>query len=492
MERILLTGATGYVGGRLLVALAQRGYAVRCMARRPEDLQARVPAGVEVVHGDVSEPETLKAALEGIGTAFYLVHSMGAGPSFEEKDRIGAQNFASAADAAGVQRIVYLGGLGDDSGELSPHLRSRHEVGALLRRGEPQLIELRASIVIGSGSLSFEMVRSLVEKLPIMTTPKWVQVLTQPIAVQDLIEYLVQSVTLEVATDRVIEIGGAEVVSYADLMRAYAQHRGLRRFIVPVPVLSPRLSSLWLGLVTPLYARIGRQLVDSLRHPTVVTDTAAETLFPSIHPVGVDEAIARAQAEEATEAGSSRWSDSLSAGNTARSWGGVRFGSRLVDSRSAHVAVPPGLAFEPIRRIGGETGWYYADFLWKLRGFIDLLVGGVGIRRGRRSQERVQVGDVIDWWRVEAYEEGRRLRLLAEMKVPGRAWLEFRVEAEDGGSNIHQIAIFDPKGLAGLMYWYGIYPIHALIFAGMLRRIVERARLSTPAPRSWAGGSPAP
>jgi uncharacterized protein YbjT (DUF2867 family) len=468
---ILITGATGYVGGRLLKTLEAAGHRVRCLARRPEVLRSTVATETEVMQGDVLNPNSLLPALEGVDTAYYLVHSMGSSGAFEEEDRRAARNFAEAAHRTGVRRIIYLGGLADRNNPLSSHLRSRHEVGDVLRESGIPVIEFRASIVIGSGSLSFEMIRALVERLPIMITPKWVSVLAQPIAIDDLLAYLLAALQLPVEEHRIFEIGGAEQVSYGDLMREYARQRGLPRLMIRVPVLTPRLSSLWLGLVTPLYARVGRKIVDSICHPTIVGDTTALRTFP-IRPIGMSEAVARALRNEDHEFAQTRWSDALSSGGPPTSWGGVRFGSRLVDSRVARVPVSPTAAFAPIRRIGGATGWYYGNWLWRLRGLLDLLLGGVGVRRGRADPERLRVGDTLDWWRVEAFEPDRRLRLWAEMKLPGRAWLEFEVEGNTHSSTIRQTAIFDPVGLSGLAYWYMIYPLHQLIFAGMLRGIV--------------------
>ncbi|MGE0685026.1 MAG: SDR family oxidoreductase [Candidatus Binatia bacterium] len=471
---ILLTGATGYVGGRLLKVLEAERRLVRCLARRPEFLRSTATTETEVVQGDVLAPDTLLSALEGVHTAYYLVHSMGSSGAFEEEDRRAARNFAEAAHRTGVRRIIYLGGLAHQSDTLSPHLRSRHEVGELLQESGVPVIEFRASIVIGSGSLSFEMLRALVERLPIMITPRWVSVLAQPIAIDDLLAYLLAALDLPIQENRIFEIGGAEQVSYGDLMREYARQRGLPRLMIRVPVLTPRLSSLWLGLVTPLYARVGRKIVDSIRHPTIVHDTMALHAFP-IRPMGMREAIARALRNEDSDFAQTRWSDALSSGGPAASWGGVRFGSRIVDSRVVQLPVPPPVAFAPIRRIGGTTGWYYADWLWRLRGLLDLLFGGVGVRRGRRDPERLRVGETVDWWRVEAFEPDRRLRLWAEMKLPGRAWLEFEVEGDTYSSTIRQTAIFDPVGLSGLAYWYLVYPLHQLIFAGMLRGIAGEA-----------------
>jgi len=471
---ILLTGPTGYVGGRLRPLLERRGPALRCLARRPERLAGRSASSTQVVAGDVLEPQTLGPALQGVHTAFYLVHSMGSGLDFEERDREGARNFAAAARAAGVRRIVYLGGLAHGEG-LSPHLRSRHEVGELLRESGVPVLEFRASIVLGSGSLSFEMIRALVERLPVMITPRWVEELAQPIAIEDLLDYLVASLDVPLESSRVIEIGGADRVSYGDLMREYARQRGLRRWMIRVPVLTPHLSSLWLGLVTPIYARVGRKLIASIKHSSVVRDDAARELF-DIEPRGMPAAIRTAIEEEEREIVESRWYDAFSSGGEARGWAGVHFRNRLVDARERAVAASPAEAFAPIRRIGGATGWYAYDWLWKLRGFLDLLVGGVGIRRGRPSAEELHVGDAVDFWRVERYEPDRLLRLHAEMKLPGRAWLEFEVQPDGAsGATIRQTALYDPVGLLGLAYWYLIYPLHRLVFARMLDNIARAA-----------------
>ena len=469
----LLTGATGYIGGRLLKALEHSGRLVRCLARRPEFLQARVRRQTEVVAGDCLERSTLGPALAGVDTAYYLVHSMGSAGEFEEQDRTAARNFAAAARDCGIRRIIYLGGLGDvDSPFLSPHLRSRQEVGELLRQSGVPVIEFRASIVIGSGSLSFEMIRALVQRLPVMICPRWVAVKAQPIAIEDLLEYLVQALNLPLGESRVFEIGGADQVSYGDIMREYVSQCGLRRAMISVPVLTPRLSSLWLGLVTPVYARVGGKLIDSLRNPTLVKSPSALATF-AIRPRGLRDAIERALRNEDQEFAETRWSDALSSAGPKRSRGGVRFGTRIVDSRTAEVNVPPVLAFRPIQRIGGSNGWYFADILWRIRGFLDLLAGGVGLRRGRRDPEHLSVGDALDFWRVEAIEPGRRVRLLAEMKLPGRAWLEFEVKGDASSSTIRQTAIFDPLGFFGLLYWYALYPVHQWMFAGMLRGIVN-------------------
>jgi len=441
---------------------------VRCIARRPQALRSRAGVDTEVVFGDCFQPESLNAALAGVHTAYYLVHSMGSADSFEEKDRQAASNFATAAHQAKVQRIIYLGGLGE--GALSPHLKSRQEVGEALRSTGVEVIEFRASIVIGSGSLSFEIIRALVERLPVMICPAWVSIDAQPIGIEDLVSYLVAALDLPTSVGGIIEIGGADRVSYEAIMREYARQRSLRRVMISVPVLTPRLSSLWLGLVTPVYARIGRKLIDSIRNPTVVRDPSALKLFP-VRPQGVREIIARAIVNEDREFAATQWSDALSSRGEESNWGGVRFGNRIVDSREVSVNCSAACAFRPIRRIGGKTGWYYSDRLWQVRGFLDLVFGGVGVRRGRRDPEMLQVGDAVDFWRVEAFEKNKKLLLAAEMKLPGRAWLEFAVEDKGATSLIRQTAIFDPIGVAGLMYWYVLYPMHKLIFANMLRAI---------------------
>jgi uncharacterized protein YbjT (DUF2867 family) len=468
---ILLTGATGYVGGRLLHALLERGEQVRCFARRPEAVPPA--AGLEVLGGDVLDARALRRALEGIHTAYYLVHAMGSPREFEELDRRAATTFAEAAREAGVRRIVYLGGLGEGA-RLSSHLASRQEVGRLLASSKVETIELRASVILGSGSLSFELVRSLTERLPVLVTPRWVWTRAQPIAIEDVIAYLLAALDLEPRGSEVFEIGGAEVATYGELMREYARQRGLRRLFVRVPVLTPRLSSLWLGLVTPLYARVGRKLIESLPNETVVRNPSAHERF-DVRPRGYREGIARSLANEDREFAETRWSDALSAGERGGRSRGRPTHGRFVDSRTLEVPVPPACAFAPIRRIGGLRGWYYADALWSLRGFVDLLAGGVGLRRGRRDPETPVVGSALDFWRVQAYEPDRLLRLQAEMRMPGRAWLVFEVERDGERSSIRQTAIFDPVGLAGLAYWYALLPLHALVFRGMLKGIARQA-----------------
>ncbi|MFO0945158.1 MAG: DUF2867 domain-containing protein [Planctomycetota bacterium] len=470
----LITGATGYVGKRLLRVLEEEGVRARCLARRPEQLATRVRPGTEIVEGDALDASSLGRAMQGVETAYYMIHSMGTGTSFEAMDREAASNFGAAAASAGVRRIIYLGGLGDSSESLSRHLQSRQEVGEILRASGVQVIEFRASIVIGSGSLSFEMIRALVERLPVMVAPRWVSVLAQPIAIDDVLAYLCQAREIKLTGNPIVEIGGRDQVSYGDLMQEYARQRGLRRLIIPVPVLTPRLSSLWLGLVTPLYARVGRALVDSIRHPTVVKDEESARAF-RVTPMGYREAIAAALRNEDREIAESRWSDAVSSSGSVRHWNAGSFAPRLMDARTLDVPCPTNRLFAVVERIGGTNGWYYANWLWSLRGAMDLVVGGVGMRRGRPNPDSVQVGDTLDCWRVEAIEPGHFLRLSAEMKLPGRAWLEFEVTPQGGVSRLHQTAIFDPVGVAGRLYWYLVYPLHQIVFEGMIRAIANRA-----------------
>ena len=475
---ILVTGASGYVGGRLVPALEEGGARVRCLARKPQYLAGRFSSRTDVVAGDVLDPDSLRKALQGVDAAYYLVHSMGSKEDFGEQDRVGARNFARAAREQGVRRVIYLGGLAGD-GRLSPHLASRLEVGRILASEGVSTLEFRASIIIGSGSLSFELLRSLVNKLPVMVTPRWVGTAAQPIAIDDVIAYLIHGLDIEHEGSAVFEIGGPRRVTYGELMREYARQAGVRRVMIPVPLLSPRLSSLWLGLVTPVYARVGRKLVTSLRNETVVRDTAALERFP-VRPLDVGEAIASALREEDREMAGTRWSDAVSSSGRQPLWGGKRFGSRIVDRQQAVVRADAAGAFAPIQRIGGSRGWYFANWLWAWRGAVDLLAGGVGMRRGRRHPVDVRPGDPLDFWRVEAFEPNRLLHLQAEMKVPGRAWLQFEVEPVEEGSRITQTAVFDPLGLGGLLYWYGLYPIHWLIFRGMLRGIARRGHSQCP------------
>jgi uncharacterized protein YbjT (DUF2867 family) len=466
---ILLTGATGYIGGRLLRVLEEQGSRVRCIARRPEYLKPRVGVQTEVVPGDLLDPFSLERALEGVQTTYYLVHSMSSSGNFEEKDRLAARNFASAAQSAGVSRIIYMGGLAHGE-DLSPHLASRLEVGRILRESGLPTVEFRASVIIGSGSLSFELVRGLVEHLPVMLTPRWVRTLAQPIAVEDVIAYLAAALERPIKGSEVFEIGGAQKVSYSGIMKEYARQRGLHRLFIRVPFLTPNLSSLWLTLITPLYAQVGRKLLEGVRNDSTVHDQRAFEAFP-IRPRGIAEAVSRALVNEDEEFAQTHWADSLADPSLERHWGGVTFRRRKLDSYSIMIHADPEEIFPHIQCVGGKRGWYSHGYLWWLRGLADQLFGGVGIRRGRRDPACVLPGDRLDFWRVELVEEPRLLRMFSEMKMPGRAWLQVEINPLNGCSRITLTAIYDPVGLLGEIYWHAVYPLHGLVFNGMLREM---------------------
>lgn len=404
--------------------------------------------------------------------AFYLVHSMAGGNNFEERDMLAARNFATAARAAGVQRIVYLGGLGDPDTALSGHLRSRQETGAVLRAGGVPVTEFRAPVIVGAGSLSFEIIRYLTERLPVMICPRWLYKRAQPIAVHNVLDYLVAALETPESVGRIIEIGGADLMTYGDMLRGYATARGLKRWLVPVPVLTPRLSSYWVHLVTPVPAVIARPLIQGLRNDVLVRDDTARRLFPGIKPLDFATSLRLALANLETGQVESAWSDALasSLGDNPPAALATHEGI-IFERRQLTVAAPAPAVFRAFTRLGGTTGWLCLNWAWRLRGLIDRLLGGVGLRRGRRDPQELRVGDAVDFWRVEAVELNRLLRLRAEMKVPGRAWLEFRVEPIDAGtSRLSQTAFFAPRGLSGLLYWYFLYPIHAVIFSGLVKR----------------------
>ncbi|MGA2717261.1 MAG: SDR family oxidoreductase [Bryobacteraceae bacterium] len=453
----LLTGATGYIGGRLLRRLQRDGEPVRCLCRNPEALAWSAATGTELVRGDLLQPASLGNAFSGIDTAFYLVHSMNSGEEFEAEERNAASNFALAAREAGVRRIIYLGGLAHGAG-LSPHMRSRAETGNILRSSGVPVVELQASI-------------------------GWVNTAAQPIAIEDVIEYLVAAARLPTTSNLTFEIGGADVTSYAGIMYEYARQRNLRRWILRVPFLSLSLSSRWLTLITPVYAAIGRCLIESVRNPSVVRSPAALEAF-DIKPMGITRAIERALTNEDCDVAETRWCDARAQGENFAAQREPAH-NLLVNEQTVRVPLSPMQAFAPIRRIGGRTGWYFGNVLWKIRGLIDLMIGGVGMRRGRPDPETPFPGSTLDFWRVEFYEPGRRLRLFAEMKLPGRAWLEFCAEPDGSSTVIRQLAQFEPRGLAGMLYWYLLRPVHALMFRGMLRRITVRLTMDSPLTSSF-------
>lgn len=483
---VAVTGASGYIGGRLVGELLDAGYRVRCLVRTPAKLDAAPWRDrVEVVRADV-EPDgatDLAAALEGCDALHYLVHGIGASADWEARDRSAATNVRVAAERAGVRRIVYLGGLGASGGdqpELSPHLESRHEVGRVLAAGPVPVTELRAAVVIGSGSASFEMLRYLVEVLPIMVTPRWVATRCQPIAVRDVLRYLVEVLGAPATAGRVLEIGGPDVLTYREMMAIYAEEAGLRRRkVIPVPVLSPGLSSRWVGLVTPLPRSLAMPLVDSLVNDVVVHDPAVLDLLPGpllSYRNAVRLALGRIARHEVptTWAGAELTGRHLAAAMpTDPDWSG---GTVLSDRRSRDVAAPADVVHRTVCAIGGERGWYGSEPLWAVRGALDKLVGGPGTRRGRRHPTDLRVGDALDFWRVEAIEPDRLVRLRAEMALPGEAWLEWTIEPLDATTcRVHQLARFHPRGLFGRAYWLGVLPFHGFVFPQVLRGLAADA-----------------
>jgi uncharacterized protein YbjT (DUF2867 family) len=435
-----------------------------------------VAASTTVVAGDALIPETLTTAFAGVRLAYYLVHSMAAGGQFDVLDRRAAANFAAAASAAGVSQIVYLGGLGSER-DLSRHLASRHEVGQILRDSGVPTLELRSSIVIGSGSASYEAVRAVVELLPLILAPRSVATSAQPIAVEDVVAYLLAASRLEHPLNTIAEIGGRDKTSYAEIMREYARQRGLRRTVIATPFATPRLSRWFLSIATPVYGQIAASMVESMRNETTVHNNGAAELFHS-RPRGLSEAIERALHNEDQQYAETRWSDALP--TDVDRWGGATVGPRRVFTRSLRVAWQPHEAFAPIQRIGGQTGWYYANWFWLLRGLLDTVRGGVGLRRGRRDPTDVRVGDAVDFWRVERYERDQLLRLKAEMKIPGRLWLQFEVDRHHHSTRVRQTTIFDAAGLVGLAYWYTLYPLHRRVFSGMLAGIARAMHREQP------------
>lgn len=477
--RILVMGATGYIGGRLAPRLAEAGHDVRCLTRRPEQL-AGVPwaDGVEVVRGDALDRPSLDAAMAGVDVVYYLVHSIGTGAAFEESDRRAAATTAEAAAAAGVGRIVYLGGLVPSGEVASPHLASRAEVGQILLDGPVPAVVLQAGVIIGSGSASFEMLRYLTERLPVMVTPRWVRSRVQPIAVRDVLTYLVRALELPAGTNRRFDIGGPDVLTYREMMERYARVARLpRRVIIPVPVLSPWLSSHWVNVVTPVPKAIAQPLIESVRNNVVVREHDLEALLPfPLCPF--DEAVRLAlerirHAEVATRWSEAEWPGAPSAPMpTDPEWSG---GTAYRDDRSLAVAAPPAAVWRVVEGVGGERGWYSLPAAWAVRGLLDRLVGGVGLRRGRRDPDRLRPGDAVDFWRVEAVEPPALLRLRAEMRLPGEAWLEFSIRPDGTGSVLRQRALFVPRGLAGHLYWWAVTPFHSLVFGTMIRRLAAAA-----------------
>lgn len=475
-DTIFLTGATGYIGGRLAPRLLEQGYRLRCLARSRAKLLARPWANderVEVIEADASDADALSDAMRGCSAAYFLIHSMdAAGHGYRERDLAIARVFGAAAATAGVGRIIYLGGLGDDREELSAHLSSRREVEHALGEGGVPVTVFRAAMIIGSGSASFEILRYLVERLPVMITPRWVRTEAQPISVRDVLWYLIESLRVPATVGRTFEIGGPDIWSYQQMMRELARDLGLRRrLIIPVPVLTPRLSSLWIHLVTPLGASIAQPLAEGLRNRVVVTDNSIHEVMP-YRCRTIPEAMMASIRRYETRSVETAWSDAGPVPGDP-DWSG---GTVFEDRRERTTSASPEAAWRAISSIGGNKGYYTSDWLWHLRGMIDRLFGGPGLRRGRRSPTDLRLGDALDFWRVAAIQPGVRLLLKAEMLLPGEATLGFEVEAlPGGGSRVTQTARFRPLGLFGLAYWYSVLPLHGIVFPGMLNGIVREA-----------------
>jgi uncharacterized protein YbjT (DUF2867 family) len=485
---VLITGATGYVGGRLLPRLLEAGYRVRCLVRDPARLQGRPwLEQVEVVEGDVLKPATLPSAMQGVDTAYYLIHSMSGSADFHQRDLTAARNFGDAARVAGVQQIVYLGGLGDPDADLSQHLRSRQKTGEALRESGVPVTEFRAAIIVGSGSVSFEMIRYLTERIPVMICPRWVYTRVQPTSIRNVLEYLVAALETPDSRGEIIEIGGSDVLTYGDMMMGYAEVRGLHRVLLPVPALTPGLSSHWVHWMTPIPADIASPLIEGLRNEVIVRDDKARRLFPGIQPMDYQTSVRLALTSLEASQVETAWSDALvtSQGDVSPVVLTTQDGM-IIERRQRLVQATPAVVYRAFTGLGGERGWLYANWAWRLRGVMDRLIGGVGLRRSRRHPNDVRAGDALDFWRVEAVEPDRMLRLRAEMKVPGGAWLQFEARPQSEGETLLlQTAFFAPKGLSGFLYWYVLYPIHGLIFSGMIRNLArwaerERDRNSLP------------
>ena len=476
---ILVTGATGYVGGRLVPRLLEAGYRVRCLVRDPSRLQGRSwLKRVEVVSGDALLPGTLTEALKDVSVAYYLIHGKQGGRTNASHDLEMARNFAGAAGEAGVERIIYLGELVDPTTNLSPYLRSRHETGSILRYSHVPVTEFRAGMIIGSGSALFEMIRYLTEREPVLVCPAWFFSLAQPIAIRDVLAYLIEALKTPASSGGMIEIGGPTRLTYADMLLGYAKERGLKRVLIRTPIYAPRLSAYWVHMVTPIHWRVVLPLIEGLHARLIVRDETARKLFPQIRPLDFQTAVHLALGRIQRDNVETSWSDALVtvAGDVKPYKLTVEQGM-FIETRQKLLDLPPASVFRSYMGIGGERGWLYMDWAWGMRGWLDKVVGGVGLRRGRRHPDEIRAGEALDFWRVEEVEQNRLLRLRAEMRLPGKAWLQFDSQLQDGRTLLTVTAYFAPYGLFGFLYWYAMWPFHKFIFDGLASRVASRARV---------------
>ena len=476
---ILVTGVTGYVGGRLVPRLLEAGYRVRCLVRDPARLEGRPwRKQVEVVTCDMSHPQRAAELMRGVSTAYYLIHSQQGGKVNAERDLQMARNFATAADESGIERIIYLGELVDPAGNLSPYLRARHETGYLLRYSKVPVTEIRAGMIVGSGSALFEMIRYLAEREPLLVCPAWFYSQAQPIAIRDVLSYLIAALDTPESINRVIEVGGPSRLTYADMLIEYASERGLKRKLIRTPFYAPRLSAYWVHMVTPIHWRVVAPLIEGLRAKLIVRDDAARKIFPQIQPLDFRTAVHLALNRIQRDNVETSWMDALvTAQGDVKPYAFSMEEGMFVERRQTLLDLPVETVHRAYTGIGGERGWLYMDWAWAMRGWMDKAIGGVGLRRGRRHPDEIRTGESLDFWRVEAVETNRLLRLRAEMKVPGKAWLEFISEPKDNKTLFTVAAYFEPFGLPGFLYWYAMWPFHKFIFDGLTRRLASRARV---------------
>ncbi len=477
---ILVTGATGYVGGRLVPRLLDAGYRVRCMVRDLERCRGRSWVGrAEGVQADALDVDSLRRAMRGVSTAYYLIHGLQGGKVNAERDLQVARNFVEAAEKEGVERIIYLGELVDSTANLSPYLRSRHETGYILRQSRIPVTEFRAGMIVGAGSVLFEMIRYLAEREPVLVCPAWFFSEAQPVAIRDVLFYLIAALENPESIGKLIEIGGPTRLTYADMLLTYASERGLKRWLIRTPFYAPRLSAYWVHMVTPLHWRAVLPLIEGLRARLIVQDDAAKKIFPNIQPIDFQTAVHLALGRIQRDNVETSWSDALvTAQGDARPYTFTVEEGMMLERRTLLLDLAPDTVFRAFTGIGGARGWLYMDWAWALRGWLDKAIGGVGIRRGRRHPDDVRVGESLDFWRIESVEKDRLLLLRAEMKVPGKAWLQFEsIPQENGKTLLVETAYFAPRGFWGFVYWYAMWPFHAFLFDGLIRRLASRAKM---------------